>query len=87
MAASWRIVFARAAEKALDDLPARDRDRVLAAIDRLADDPLTAAGVKRLSGRDDYRLRVGDHRVIYDLDHGVLTVRVVRIAHRREAYR
>jgi mRNA interferase RelE/StbE len=40
-----------------------------------------------LKGGDEYRLRVGDWRVVYTLHDDVLTVLVVRIAHRREVYR
>jgi mRNA interferase RelE/StbE len=43
--------------------------------------------VKALQGQPGYRLRVGDWRVIYTLQDEVLTVLIIRIAHRREAYR
>jgi mRNA interferase RelE/StbE len=49
--------------------------------------PVAARNVKALQGQPSYRLRVGDWRVIYTLRDEVLTVMVVRIAHRREAYR
>jgi mRNA interferase RelE/StbE len=62
------------------------RERVRAAIDGLADEP-RPVGCAKLAGRDDYRIRVGDHRVVYAVDDGERLVIVARIAHRREVYR
>jgi mRNA interferase RelE/StbE len=56
------------------------------AIDALADDP-RPSGVVRLAGRDDFRIRVGDYRVVYSVDAAEHLVIVARIAHRREVYR
>lgn len=61
--------------------------RILRSLDRLAADPRSAANVKALKGDARYRLRVGDWRVIYTLRDDVLVVLVLRVAHRREAYR
>lgn len=62
------------------------KDRVRAAIDALADDRRPPGAVK-LAGRDDYRIRVGDYRVVYAIDDGDRLVLVARIAHRRDVYR
>jgi mRNA interferase RelE/StbE len=43
--------------------------------------------VAKLAGLDDYRIRVGDHRIVYAIDEGKRLVIVARIAHRREVYR
>ncbi len=67
------------------DRPAQER--ILKSLAVLANDPRAARNVKALQGQPSYRLRVGDWRVIYTLRDEVLTVMVVRIAHRREAYR
>jgi mRNA interferase RelE/StbE len=63
------------------------QQRILRSLHRLATDPRSASSVKALKGGDEYRLRVGDWRVVYTLHDDVLTVLVVRIAHRREVYR
>ena len=52
----------------------------------LADDPRPPAS-RPLRGRPGYRLRVGDHRVVYTVDDGVLTIVVVTVGHRRDVYR
>ena len=41
----------------------------------------------KLAGRDDYRIRLGDYRVVYAVDDAERLVIVARIAHRREVYR
>jgi mRNA interferase RelE/StbE len=56
------------------------------AIDALADAP-RPPGVVKLAGRDDYRVRVGDYRIVYAVDDAERLVLVARIAHRREVYR
>jgi mRNA interferase RelE/StbE len=62
------------------------RDRVKRAIDGLAEDP-RPVGRAKLAGRDDYRIHVGDYRVVYAVDDTEGLVIVARIAHRREVYR
>jgi mRNA interferase RelE/StbE len=62
------------------------RGRIAAAIDALANDP-RPAGASRLAGRDDYRIRVGDYRIVYAVDDNEHVVLIARIAHRREVYR
>jgi mRNA interferase RelE/StbE len=44
-------------------------------------------GVVKLAGRDDYRIRVGDNRVVYAVEDAERLVLIARIAHRREVYR
>lgn len=62
------------------------RARMAAAIDGLAREP-RPAGVVRLAGRDDYRIRIGEYRIVYAVDDDARLVIVARIAHRREVYR
>lgn len=62
------------------------RERIRATIDALAAEPRPHGAVK-LVGRDDFRIRVGDYRIVYAVDDAERTVLVARIAHRREVYR
>lgn len=84
---TWTIRYARQAERAIDALDPPVRRRVMLAIDTLVGDPRSASNVTKLQGRDEYRLRVGDWRVVYTLHEDVLLVLVVRVGHRREVYR
>jgi len=67
-------------------LQGRLRDRIRTAIDALAFDP-RPVGAAKLAGRDDYRIRVGDYRVVYAVDEAERLVIVGRVGHRREVYR
>lgn len=78
------VVFARSAEKELRNLSVETRKRVGIALRRLEEDVLPAAA-KRLKGREELRLRVGDYRVLYVVAADIVTV--VAVGHRREVYR
>lgn len=84
---TWRIDFRASARAELLALERPVQTRILRSLDRLAADPRSASNVKALKGSDRYRLRVGDWRVIYTLHEDVLLILVLRIGHRREAYR
>lgn len=83
----YRVFLERAAEKDLKQLSARVHGRVIAAIQALAKNP-RPAGCRKLTRADnDWRIRVGDYRVIYEITDAVRIVRVNRVRHRREVYR
>ena len=69
-------------------LARRDRHRLIAKIEQYADDTASLANqVITLRGSKYERLRVGDHRVIFSIERGeAMTVLVLRVRHRREAY-
>lgn len=67
-------------------MPRRDRERIVHAIDRLADNPLAGSLLKG-DLRGLRRVRVGDYRVVYEVLDGELVVLVVPVSHRREPYR
>jgi mRNA interferase RelE/StbE len=70
----------------MEKLPIRDYDRVDRAILALADDP-RPPGCTRLRGRTDWRIRVGDYRIVYGIDDERRVVEILHVAHRREVYR
>lgn len=83
----YHIEFTPAAARALRKLPSDVQRRIAKAIDALSADP-RHPGVKPLAGgRDEYRARVGDYRVLYEIRDAVLVVVVVYVGHRREVYR
>ena len=82
----WRIVFARTAEKELAKLSSEIAQRIGRAIRALEHDPVPASA-KRLKGREEFRLRVGDYRVLYLLDHEDHVLTICAIGHRRDVYR
>ena len=81
----WTVVWARSAERDLRRLDASNERRIHAAVGRFAESG--QGNVKRLVGRDaEWRLRVGDWRVIFTIDHRARTVQVLRVRHRSAAY-
>jgi len=56
------------------------------AIASLADNP-RPYGYKKLKGEDAYRIRVGEYRIIYEIDDDIIVVTVVSVGHRKEVYR
>jgi mRNA interferase RelE/StbE len=66
--------------------PKKERQRVVAKIQGLADDP-RPPGSQKLSGQERYRVRQGEYRIVYGIDDAGLTVGVVKVGHRREVYR
>ena len=82
----YAIKVKASAAKALARIKEADRKRITDAIDRLAEEPHAGSVLKgEFAGLR--RIRVGDYRVIYEVDEGVLLVLVVRIANRQEAFR
>ena len=82
-----KILLERGAEKDLDRLAPEVFQRVVEAI-RSLKDAARPAGSKKLAGSSGgWRIRVGDYRVIYDIDDRAKCVRILRVRHRREVYR
>lgn len=81
------VQIERAAEKDLRRLDDQTHDRVVKQIVALAKEP-RPPGSKKLSGTtNDWRIRVGDYRVLYEIADSIRVVRVYRVRHRREVYR
>jgi mRNA interferase RelE/StbE len=84
---SYRLEVVRRAQKQLARIQPQDRERIIGEIDALAEDPKPHGSTKLQGYTDTWRIRVGDYRVIYELDESARELIVVRVAHRREAYR
>ena len=74
------------ANKYLSSLNIELRRRIMQTIDKLALVP-RPLGCNKLKSHDAYRIRVGEYRVIDEIHDDVLIVLVVRVAHRRDAYK
>lgn len=82
----YAVEFLPSAARALAKLDRAVQLRIGRRIDGLATDP--RSGAAKLRGADDvWRARVGDYRILYVIEDQRLVVVVVRVAHRREAYR
>jgi len=83
---SFSIRIKESAARELRRVAKPDRTRIVAAIDRLAETPHLGAALKG-DLRGLRRLRAGDYRIVYEIRDEELVVLVVRVAHRRDAYR
>jgi len=83
---SYSVFFLPRADREFAALSKADFERVKRAIDGLAENP-RPMNCKKLKGREGWRIRAGNYRVVYDIDDSVRTVMVVTIGHRREVYR
>jgi mRNA interferase RelE/StbE len=84
---AYAVDLKPAAARDLRKLPEEVRRRIAVRIDALATDP-TPAGVEPLKGEPDcFRLRVGEYRILYQVERKAHAVLIARIGHRREVYR
>lgn len=82
----WRVEFAPSARKDLRRLDRQVQQRIVHALDRLATGARLSGDVRRLAGSTEYRLRVGDWRVRFELDSDRLLITVLRVLPRGRAY-
>ena len=83
----YSVFLARSAERDMGRLAADMHDRAIEAIRGLSRNP-RPQGCRKLTGTaNDWRIRVGDYRVVYEIDDTQHVVRVNRVRHRREVYR
>jgi mRNA interferase RelE/StbE len=82
----YRVALKSSAEKELFRLPDPVSARIFPKIKALGTDPRPNGCKKLIGGRNFWRIRIGDYRVIYAIDDEIKKVEVTRIAHRREVY-
>jgi mRNA interferase RelE/StbE len=83
----YKILIKKQALKQLDKLPLETITAIDSAISKLANNPKPLGSIKLNHPEELYRIRIRDYRVIYTINDNILIIEVIRIAHRREAYR
>jgi mRNA interferase RelE/StbE len=83
----YEVYIEKAAENDLKRLPTTTFHRIIPHIRALAEDPRPSNCRKLTGSKDDWRNRIGDYRVLYEIDEKAKAVRILRVRHRREAYR
>lgn len=84
---SFSIEFTPSAVREFKRLPKEVQQRISPSIERLARDPFPHGVKKLIAEQNVYRIRVGDYRVLYQVEADKLIVLVLKIGHRREIYR
>ena len=84
--AKYKIIFKKSVAKDLRVIPKNDIQKILKKIDYLADNP-RGEGCIKLSGKENYRVRQGLYRIVYEIKDGLLVVNVIKVAHRSQVYK
>jgi len=82
----YELIYSADAIKSLDKLDKNIQERILIALERLRIRP-ESCDIKKLIGIPGYRFRVGDYRVIFDIDKDKLLIFVLEVGHRRNIYK
>jgi mRNA interferase RelE/StbE len=84
---TYSIVISKSVQKQIDNLTSDIQKRIIEKIQTLTDDP-RPDGVVKLKGRErEYRIRVGDYRVRYEVNDGDRTIKLLQCKHRKDIYR
>lgn len=84
---TYRVIIVSSARREIDKLPQDTRQRIVARITSLEQDPRPNGAIKMQGTLNTYRVRVGDYRIVYTIDDGIRVATVTRVGHRREVYR
>ena len=85
--ASFDLQWRKSTSKDLRRIPRDAVSRIIAEVEKLAEEPLPR-GSEKLSGSErTYRIRVGDYRVVYELLRKAKIVEIQRVRHRKDVYR
>jgi len=83
---AYTVYLKRSAEKELKELPTKLHDKIVEALLLLRENPFPR-NVKKLRGREGFRIRVGNYRVLYLVDDEKKKIEVVSVGDRKEVYR
>lgn len=81
----YQIEITNFAERKIKKLEEQLRSELIGLIYKLAENP-RPHGCKKLKGREAYRVRLGDYRIIYEIRDKVLVITVVDVGHRKDIY-
>jgi len=85
--ASFDLQWRKSTRKDLRRIPREAVARIVAAVAKLAEEPLPHGSEKLTGSERTYRIRVGDYRVVYELLRDAKTVEIQRVRHRKDVYR
>ena len=84
---TYQIEWKRSALRELKQLDRQVVPRIVAAVESLSSQPLPTGVTKLQGSQRTYRVRIGNYRIIYELYEFRLIVEVIRVRHRKDAYR
>ncbi|MGK7895570.1 MAG: type II toxin-antitoxin system RelE/ParE family toxin [Xenococcus sp. (in: cyanobacteria)] len=84
---SYSIIISKSVQKQISNLPSQIRNRVIEKIQSLAQEPRPSDVVKLKDSDKEYRIRIGDYRVRYEIDDSSQIIKLLQCKHRRDVYR
>ncbi len=85
--ATYQIEWKKSALRELKQLDRKSIPRVISAVESLSTGPFPS-GVRKLQGSDNtYRVRIGQYRIVYEIFQGKIVIVIIRVRHRKDAYR
>jgi len=82
----YELIYSPVAIKQLEKLENTIKERILNSLERLRIRP-DSCDIKRLVGMEGYRFRVGDYRIIFDMERDKLLILILQIGHRKNIYK
>ncbi|MBN1965591.1 MAG: type II toxin-antitoxin system RelE/ParE family toxin [Anaerolineae bacterium] len=83
---AYKVIVPKPVYKDVQRLPAQIRRRIWAEIDMLKEDPRPMGYIKLRGQENQYRIRVGDYRIVYEIHDDVLVVYLIKVGHRKDIY-
>lgn len=83
----YTVILPKPVQKQLDNLPDDIRNRIIEKIVLLGEDPRPQGAIKLKGYDDEYRIRVGDYRVRYEIDDEEFVVLLLHCKHRKDVYK
>jgi len=84
--AKYKIEFKKSAVKELNELDSKVIKRIISKIKSLENNPRPEGSIK-LTSEERYRIRIGNYRILYEIIDDLLIIYIVKIAHRKDAYK
>ena len=84
--AKYAVALKPSAKKELESLSSKLIARIVPSLENLADNPRPHGCQKLKGGDNEWRIRIGDYRVVYVIDDAKSSVEITRVRHRREVY-
>lgn len=84
---SYKIQWKNSAKKELKKLDKQIIIKILQAVEKLANNPHPSGSKKLMGSESIYRIRVGNYRIIYNIQSSVVSIEIIKVGHRRDVYR
>ena len=84
---TYQVEFTKKAAKQFEALPAEVKSRLQLKLEMLASNPRPSGVVKLEDTDNQYRLRIGSYRIVYEVEDEILLILIIRVGHRRDVYK